>query len=547
MATASSLLSEDQFLCSICLDVFTDPVTIPCGHNFCKSCITEHWDTNVKCECPLCKEQCEKKPDLRVNTFISEMAAQFKQSVLQETSSSSSEEQHTNTGEVLCDFCTETKLRALKSCLDCLVSYCETHLEPHQRLPALKRHRLINPVENLEERICKKHKRPLDNFCKTDQVCVCGFCTVSEHKLHRIVSLQEEYKEKKAELGKTEAEVQKMIQEKRLKVEELKQSVKLSKEEADQETTTSVEVYTALIQFVERSLAELLDMIEAKQKTTEKQAEGFIKELEEEISELTKRSTELEQLSHNEDHLHFLQSYSSLNPAPPTKDWTEVKVYSCHEHLNALRTALVQLGETLLKEVKKMCSNVEMKLVQHFAVDVTLDPGTAHPNLVLSDDGKEVRHLDIKQNLPESPQRFSQSFFVLGKQGFSSGRFYYEVEVVGKTDWVLGVARESIHRKKTLTFSPKNGLWTVSLEDRKDYKAYDKHKINLCLSSNPQRVGVFVDYEEGLVSFHDVDASALIYSFTGCNFTEELYPIFNPNNNYTGTNSTPLIIHPLDL
>ncbi|XP_034528918.1 E3 ubiquitin-protein ligase TRIM39-like [Notolabrus celidotus] len=544
MATARSLLSEDQFLCSICLDVFTDPVTIPCGHNFCKSCITEHWDTNDQCECPLCKEQCEKKPDLRVNTVLSEMAAQFKQSVLQETSSSSSEEQHTNTGEVLCDFCTETKLKALKSCLDCLVSYCETHLEPHQRLPALKRHTLINPVENLEKRMCKKHEKPLKLFCKTDQVCVCLFCTESEHKLHRIISLQEEYKEKKAELGKTEDEVQKMIQEKRLIIEEIKQSVTLSKEEADQETATSVEVYTALIQCVERSLAEVLNIIQAKHKTTEKQAEGFIKELEEEISELTKTSTELEQLSHNEDHLQFLQSYSSQNPAPPTKDWRKVRVHPSYE--GVLRTPLAQLEQTLRTKLRVLCTDTGIKKDKQYLVNVTLDPETAHPKLILSQDGKQVYHGDVCQTVEDSPKRITQCFGVLGKQSFSSGRFYYEVQVEGKTDWVLGVARESIHRKKTSRFSPQKGFWTISLKDGCEYKALvDSDPIHLSLSSNLQRVGVFVDYEEGLVCFYDVDASALIFSFTGCNFTEKLYPIFNPRDNNSGTNSAPLIICPV--
>ncbi|XP_034556033.1 E3 ubiquitin-protein ligase TRIM39-like [Notolabrus celidotus] len=544
MAAASSLLSEDQFLCSICLDVFTNPVTIPCGHNFCKSCITEHWNTNVQCECPLCKEQCEKKPDLRVNTVLSEMAAQFKQSVLQETSSSSSEEQRTNIGEVLCDFCTETKLRALKSCLDCLVSYCETHLEPHQRLPALKRHRLINPVENLEERMCKKHERPLENFCKTDQVCVCWFCTESEHKFHCIISLQEEYKEKKAELEKTEAEVQKMIQEKQQKIEEIKQSVKLSKEEADQETATSVEVYTTLIQSVERSLAQLLDMIEEKQKTTEKQAEGFIKELEEEISELTKRSTELKQLSQNEDHLQFVQKFMSLKTALPTKDWTKVSIHSSYETI--LRTSLAQLVETLSTKLRGLCADTGIQKDKQYSVDVTLDRNTAHPKLILSRDGKQVYHGDVCQNVQDSPKRITQYFGVLGKQSFSSGRYYYEVDVGGKTEWVLGVARESIDRKIPFRFSPQNGYWTVSLRDGWEYKALvDLDLINLCLSSNPQRVGVFVDYDAGLVCFYDVDASTLIFSFTGCNFTEKLYPIFSPRNNNSGTNSTPLIISPV--
>uniref|UniRef100_UPI0037E72B69 E3 ubiquitin-protein ligase TRIM39-like n=1 Tax=Semicossyphus pulcher TaxID=241346 RepID=UPI0037E72B69 len=543
MATASSLLSEDQFLCSICLDVFTDPVTIPCGHNFCKACITEHWDINVPCQCPLCKELFEKKPDLRVNTFISEMAAQFRQSLPKETSSSSGK-QRTNAGEVLCDVCTETKQEALKSCLVCLVSYCETHLELHHSVPALKRHKLIDPVENLEGRMCKKHQRPLEQFCKTDQLCVCRFCTESEHKLHRIVSLREEYEVKKAELGKTEAEVQQMIQKRRLKIEQIKESVRVSKEDADRETATSVQVFTTLVQSVKRSLAELIDVIEEKQKTTENQAESFIKELEEEISELEKRSAEVEQLSRNEDHLQFLQSFSSLNPAPPTKDWTKVRVHSSCK--GTLREGVTQLEETLIQEMRMLCADAELKMARQYSVDVTLDPETAHPKLILSYDDKLVFHWDVHQCLPDSPKRITTSCGVLGKQSFSSGRFYYEVQVKGKTDWILGVVRESVNRKSKVTFCPNNGLWMISLTNEDEYRALSDPPVSLSLKSKPHKVGVFVDYEEGVVSFYDVDAPALMCSYTCCIFTEKLYPYFNPKNNNGGKNSTPLIICPVN-
>uniref|UniRef100_UPI0037E80FEF E3 ubiquitin-protein ligase TRIM39-like isoform X2 n=1 Tax=Semicossyphus pulcher TaxID=241346 RepID=UPI0037E80FEF len=532
MATASSLLSEDQFLCSICLDVFTDPVTIPCGHNFCKACITEHWNINVLCQCPLCKELFEKKPDLRVNTFISEMAAH------------SSEKQRTNAGEVLCDVCTETKQEALKSCLVCLVSYCETHLELHRSVPALKRHELIDPVENLEGRMCKKHQRPLEQFCKTDQLCVCRFCTESEHKFHRIVSLREEYEVKKAELGKTEAEVQQMIQKRRLKIEQIKESVRVSKEDADRETATSVQIFTTLVQSVERNLAELIDVIEEKQKTTENQAESFIKELEEEISELEKRSAEVEQLSRNEDHLQFLQSFSSLNPAPPTKDWTKVRVHSSCK--GTLKKSVTQLEETLVQEMRTLCADALLKMARQYSVDVTLDPETAHPKLILSDDGKQVSHGDVNQCLPDSPKRITTYFGVLGKQSFSSGRFYYEVQVKGKTDWILGVVRESVNRKGNFTFCPNNGQLMICLTNEDEYKALSEPSLSLSLKSKPQKVGVFVDYEEGLVSFHDVDARAHMVSFTGCNFTEKLYPFFNPKNSKGGKNSTPLIICPVN-
>uniref|UniRef100_A0A8C4GW03 E3 ubiquitin-protein ligase TRIM21-like n=1 Tax=Dicentrarchus labrax TaxID=13489 RepID=A0A8C4GW03_DICLA len=544
MSAASCLLTEDQFLCSICLDVFTDPVAIPCGHNFCKTCITEHWNINVQCQCPNCKEVFYTRPELQVNTFISEMAAQFRQSAQQKASSSSSEQQVSKPGEVPCDVCTGTKLKALKSCLVCLVSYCETHLEPHLTMSGLKRHQLIDPVENLEGRMCTKHDKLLELFCKTDQMCVCMLCTVLDHKTHDVVPLKEEYEGKKAELGKTEAEIQQMIQKRRLKIQEIKRSVELSKEGADREIADGVQVFTALKESVERSQAELIDTIKEKQRKTEKQAEDFIKELEQEISELKKRSSEVDQLSQSEDHLHLLQSFLSLNAAPPTKDWTEVSVHPPSYEGTVVR-AVNQLEETLSKQMKKLLE-VELKRVQQYAVDVTLDPDTAQPNLILSDDGKQVKHGDVKKNLPDNPERFDRCAGVLAKQSFSTGRFYYEVQVKGKTEWDLGVARELINRKGKITLSPQNGYWTIWLRNKNEYKALAGPSVRLSLQSQPEKVGVFVDYEEGLVSFYDVDAAALIYSFTGCSFTEKLYPYFSPSINYGGTNSAPLIISPVN-
>ncbi|KAI4798434.1 hypothetical protein KUCAC02_022058 [Chaenocephalus aceratus] len=544
MSAASCLLTEDQFLCSICLDVFTDPVAIPCGHNFCKACISEHWDRNVPSQCPNCKEVFNIKPELRINTFISEMAAQFRQSAQQKASSSSSEQHVVKPGEVPCDVCTGTRLKALKSCLVCLESYCETHLEPHLTRAGLKKHQLIDPVENLEGRMCVKHDKLLELFCQTDQVCVCIHCTYSEHKTHDVVPLKEGYEGKKAELGKTEAEIQQMIQKRRLKIQEMSRSVELSKEGADREIADGVQVFTALKESVERSQAELIDTIKEKQRETEEQAEGFIKELEQEVSELKKRSSEVEQLSRSEDQLHLLQSFTSLSAAPPTKNWTEVRVRP-PSYEGTVRRAVAQLEETLRKQMKKLLE-VELKRVQQSEVEVTLDPDTAHPSLILSDDGKQVTHGDVRKNLPDNPERFDLCPNVLAKQSFSSGRFYHEVQVKGKTQWVLGVVRESINRKGDITLNPQNGYWVIWLRNENEYSACAGPSVRLSLKSQPEKVGVFVDYEEGLVSFYDVDAAALIYSFTGCCFKEKLYPLFSPSLNDGGKNSAPLIISPVN-
>uniref|UniRef100_A0A3B1ITT3 E3 ubiquitin-protein ligase TRIM39-like n=1 Tax=Astyanax mexicanus TaxID=7994 RepID=A0A3B1ITT3_ASTMX len=520
MASSIPILSEDQFQCSICLDVFTDPVSTPCGHNFCKSCLAGHWDNSDRWKCPLCNKIFENRPDLSVNTLISETATQ------------AGEENPNNPTKVTCDACTGLKMKSVKMCLNCGASYCETHLEPHKNIPILKKHTLIDPVENLVDYICKKHERPLELFCRDDQMCVCLLCTVTDHKTHNTVPIQEASEEVKTHMKKTQTDLQKMIQHRLEKTEKIKESLELSKKSTEDETAGGVEVFTALIHSIERSQAELLEVMEEKQKTAERQAEEFIKDLKQEITELKRRDTELEQLSHTEDHLHLLQVYPSLCRPPHTTNWTDISL-TTHSNVEILRTSLSQLQKTLNKEFDKELQKL---------MDVTLDPDTAHPYLILSKDGKQVILGDTYQNIPDNPERFDTCINVLGKEGFSSGRFYYEVQVSGKTEWELGVVRESINRDGINTLNPQNGFWTVALRNGNEYKALAGPSVLLSLREKPQKVGVFVDYEEGLVSFYDVEVRSHIYSFTGQSFTEKLYPYFSPGLDHGGKNSAPLII-----
>ncbi|KAK3545963.1 hypothetical protein QTP70_017103 [Hemibagrus guttatus] len=536
---SSSLLSEEQLLCSICLDVFTDPVTTPCGHNFCKSCITQCWEKSQHCHCPLCKEKFTKRPEMKINTTLREVADHFKK------------KSGSDKPEVLCDACSGEKLKALKSCLDCVLTLCKTHLEPHTHVPRLKRHKLINPVENLEDYICQKHERPLELFCRDDQMCVCQFCTETDHKNHNTVPVEEESRERKTQLVKSQTDVQQMIQDRLKKIKEIKHSVDQSKRSSDKEKADSVEVFTALIRSIERSQAELLEVMEVKQKAAERQAEGLIKDLEQEITVLKRRDTELEQLSHTEEHLHLLQIYSSMCSPPHTKNWTEISINTDLSG-DTVRTTLSQLQQTLNEKLTKTLTDklketvsTELKRIQQYAVDVTLDPDTAHPKLILSADGKQVTHGDTRQKLPDTPQRFNYFTCVVGKQSFSSGRFYYEVQVRGKTAWDVGVVKESINRKGKITLNPQNGFWTVWLRNENQYWALAGPSVPLTLREKVVVVGVFVDYEEGLVSFYDVKSRSHIYSFTGQSFTENLYPFFNPCLNEGGKNSASLIISPV--
>ncbi|CAM4638863.1 unnamed protein product [Leuciscus chuanchicus] len=502
MSSSSGPLTE-ELQCSICLDLFTDPVTTPCGHNFCKTCLNKCWDNSQTCNCPYCKETFKQRPDLKINTTLREVVDHYKKKSPEKNA------EVLKKAEVLCDVCEERKLKALKSCLVCQSSYCETHLETHLRVAGLKKHKLINPVSNLEDYICQKHERPLELFCRDDQTCVCPMCAVTDHKNHSTVSLEEEIEEKKTQLMKTQKDTQQKIQDRIKKIQDVKHSAEVRKRNTEKEKAARVELFTDLIRSIERCQTELLEMMEEQQKAAEKQEEELIEELEQEITELKMRNTELEQLSHTEDHLHLLQSYSSLCSSRNTRNWSEISV-KIDESLETLRRALTKLQDSLQEKL----TLTELKRIQQYAVDVTLDPDTAHPDLILSDDGKQVICGDIIQKLPDYPERFDYCIFVLGKEGFSSGRFYFEVQVKGKTDWDLGVARESINRKGEIALSPLTGSWTVRLVNGNEYEACDDPPVSLCVRVKPQRVGVFVDYEEGLVSFYDVESSSHLYSFT---------------------------------
>ncbi|KAM5240957.1 E3 ubiquitin-protein ligase TRIM69 isoform 3-T3 [Hipposideros larvatus] len=175
---------------------------------------------------------------------------------------------------------------------------------------------------------------------------------------------------------------------------------------------------------------------------------------------------------------------------------------------------------------------------------LTLDPKTAHPNLVLSKNQTSVWHGDIKQVMPDDPERFDSSVAVLGSKGFTSGKWYWEVEVAKKTKWTVGVARESIIRKGSCPLTPEQGFWLLRLRDKDDLKALDLPSCSLQLTNNLNKVGIYLDYEGGQVSFYNAKTMTHIYTFSST-FTEKLYPYFCPCLNDGGENKEPLhILHP---
>ncbi|XP_048034538.1 uncharacterized protein LOC125260283 isoform X2 [Megalobrama amblycephala] len=233
MASSSGPALNEELQCPICMEEFPDPVTTPCGHNFCRTCLTN----TQTCFCPFCKERSSKILDLESNTAqrLTEVMQNFKEKL------------DLGESKVFCDFCDERKQKAVKSCLMCQSSYCDDHLEPHRRVPRLKKHKLINAVENLEDYICQKHERPLEMFCRDDQTRVCLFCTEGDHRTHNTVPIEEESQEEKL----VQTDKQQMIQDKMKENQESEHSVELRKASSSEVESAA----RALIEVLARGLA----------------------------------------------------------------------------------------------------------------------------------------------------------------------------------------------------------------------------------------------------------------------------------------------------
>ncbi|XP_077400024.1 bloodthirsty-related gene family, member 12 [Vanacampus margaritifer] len=552
------VLNEDQFSCSICLEVFVEPVSTPCGHSFCKACLQGYWNHSKKFLCPMCKKSYTRKPEMSVNRVLAEISTQFQGLAGAEAPGLSTRGSSLNlssepgslgydtgefarAGDVPCDACIGRKMKAHKSCVNCPGSFCETHLRHHKKVKSLTSHRLIEPTFHLDYKICKKHERLLEVYCRTDHACICTACADSVHKSHEVVSADHEWKKKMSTLGMKRSEMKHLIKERAKKLEELKQSIKVIKTSAQKELEESWQVFAELQRLVEQSQADLVELIATRQREAERHAQELARGLENELSQLRRRSHELDTQAQTKDKVVFLQHLAALPPLPELTDWSAVSI-NTDLYLGTIRSSVSSLVDKFQEELKRLYGK-ELRKVQNYSSEVILDPATAQKNLVLSDDGRQVRYEERKTAHSEGPKRFSPALFVLGREALSSGRHYWEVDVTRKIAWTLGVANASARRKGEIMLSPTGGYWCLWLKNGQ-VKALASSRLPLTLQSQPTKVGIFLDYEGGQVSFYDAKARLHLFTFVHT-FNENLYPIFSPCLSQEGKNTSPLAITPV--
>nr|XP_033800564.1 E3 ubiquitin-protein ligase TRIM69 isoform X1 [Geotrypetes seraphini] len=463
----------EELTCPVCMQLFSNPIILECGHNFCSHCIDKAWENLEVCSCPECQEVVPERK--------------------------------------------YTINRALAS--------------------LVKKAGGVSKTSRVRDR-CEEHDEKLKLFCKDDGILACVICRDSlKHSTHTFLPIQDAF-------GFYRSELIKVVTPLEINLKELEKLKHEQNQKLSQHKGNVVSFRQHISSEFERLHQFLREREEQLSQELQRQGGSLLKEMEDNLVKMNDSCQNI--------HGKIATSQSRMNEEDAIAFLMDIKAFieKCVEEQKKQR--LPAENAVLCKELSygrfkgplQYMMWKEMKsLIVPGLSPLTLDPDTAHPNLQLSDGLTSVRYSDVKQQVPDNSGRFSQCILVLGAQGFTSGRHYWEVEVGNKTAWDVGLASQSSNRKGKIKLNPKNGYWAIWLRNGNAFKALESPSKTLLLRTKPTKIGVYLDYEGGQVSFYNADDMSSIYTFTG-SFTEKLYPYLSPFLHDSGKNAEPLrIIH----
>lgn len=534
MAGKGVQVDWDIVTCPICLEALKNPVTVPCGHNYCMDCINTYWKAERGQQtyvCPQCRKAFTPRPVLTKNSMLAAIVEEMKKTGLHEAPA---DRGHPGSGDVACDVC--TTLKAVKSCLVCLVSFCENHLQPHHQMQPLMTHKLVEPCQNLQEKACVSHAEVKTMFCRTDQQCICRLCSTESHKGHDTVSVAAERREKQRNLAVRQLKIQQMIRERINDMTVLQQQVEVINHSANKAVKDSHQILTQVMDFFEKQ-------VRSHQEAEVSQVKEAERKLECEIMELMSREDELRRILHTEDDNQFLQRSASLSPLSPAGDPSRFSKSSTG-YFEDMTAALSKITNAFQKSFRKQTGKISQRRVEKnpfpqsepksrpdflkYSCELTLDADTAHMQLHLSAGNRTATVMSESVNYPSHPGRFTQCCQVLSKESMT-GRCYWEVKRDGPAVYIA-VAYADVKR---------DGQWTQSGfgSTDKSWALYcDSEKYIFCHNSCTTPVsgppsstlGVYLDHSTGLLSFYSITSKALtLLHKVHTTFTQPLHAGFS--------------------
>ncbi|KAM3921599.1 tripartite motif-containing protein 75-like [Leptodactylus fuscus] len=503
---------RDELNCSICLSFYTDPVSLRCGHNFCRSCIVSALDTQEatgEYSCPDCRAEYPERPALEKNRKLGNIVERFlsSQPDMEET-------------RIFCTYC-DSPVPALRTCLQCEASFCEKHLSRHSKS---SEHILVEPTVTLEDRKCSKHKEVLKYYCPMDAACICVSCWVAgDHKGHDVDLLDVAFEKEKEKLQVIIDKLNSEREEAGRRVKDLKDHGIEQQEKSDRLAERVSDLFSDLREKLDNLEKKVQGEISRQKDQVSLSVCDVIRQLELHKDELTKVMNQLERLCNITDPLTFLQEH--LNTG-------DIRDRSC-DVISDVRDAQC-LDEDIVSQILHrglLRLAIDLKIKRQFPVmeksDILLDIDTACKHIILSPDLRSASFTTKAQKRPDGPKRFN-SRQVFSTCSFSSGRHYWEVDVSQADRWIIGVAGGSLERKVVGNDSyigyNKNS-WGLMLCEGLRVRHNNFQKV-LVSDSPVQVVGIYLDYEAGRLSFYQLcDPVRHLYTFSD-SFSEPLYPAF---------------------
>ncbi|KAG7454160.1 E3 ubiquitin/ISG15 ligase TRIM25-like [Solea senegalensis] len=559
MAAATISVEQDQFCCSVCLEILRDPVTIPCGHSYCLDCIEDYWNTAKQknhYSCPQCRQVFNPRPLLSRNTVLGEVVEKFQQSesslVAAQPSLAKPEED-----DVKCSVCKGRKSRAVKSCLVCVESFCAAHLRVHEERFRGKTHRLIPASGRLREKLCPHHDKLMRLFCRTDQHSVCSQCVRERHKGHDAVSAAHERTTQQKKLQ--ESSLKSVLKLKETE-KELRYIIRYIKHATEAAVEESERIFSRLIRSLEKQSSEVTELIRVQERAAVSQTEERLEKVQREMVELRRTEAELEKLCHNDDHIHFLQKCKSLHFPTKTVETPSVDTLP-YLMYKTMREGLADVKDSVdeifqkefnrvsekvisLKESSNHGSSEKTKAVKSVDIpyntepktrgdflqyynDITFDPNTANPYLCFSDGLRGVTTRSEPQPYPEHPDRFTSWAQVLCRAGMA-GRCYWEVEWTGNGGASMGVCYKNMSRSgggSDSKLGHNSKSW--SLDCSYSLSSFQHNKESVAIPGpSYSRVGVYLDFRGGTLTFYGVSDTMVLLHKVKTTFTQPVYPGF---------------------
>ncbi|XP_077305701.1 E3 ubiquitin-protein ligase TRIM39-like [Lithobates pipiens] len=501
---------REELSCSICLSIYKEPISLKCGHNFCRGCIVTVLDTQERkatnYSCPECREKYTERPPLEKNRKLCNIVDNFISA-------------HPEGTEVFCTYC-DHPVPATKSCLLCEASFCNKHLKNHSKSAD---HILTDPTTSFDDRKCPIHQEILKYYCTEDSACICMSCWVAgDHKGHQVELLNVASEKKKEKLKDVTEKLTNERQETEKRIRNLENHRTGEKRKAADVTRRVTELFRDIRRHLDDVEKRVLTEVSRQEEKISQSVCDMIQKLETQKDELSRKINDMEAICDITDPLTVLKKDIISDDIIPRSG--DVRDAGCLDEgmiSQMLHRGLLHFTDSL----------IDLKIKRQFSVmeksDILLDIQTASNRIIISQNLKSATYTAKPENKPDVPERFI-SRQVISTKSFSSGRHYWEVDVSGAKEWLIGVVNHTIERKidgneSYIGYNDKS--WGLTQRDTLT-TIHNKSGITIDSESSIKTVGIYLEYDEGRLSFYQLsDPIRHLHTFT-TTFTEPLHAAF---------------------